>query len=77
MTSKSIPITKEAHDALRREKKESESFTETILRLTRRTGKLSDCFGTWKMTDKEEVRMNRELSKGWKRSSTSQGIPDR
>ena len=69
MTTKNISITKEAYEALQRVKKENESFTETILRLTQRTGKLSDCFGTWKMTNEEEVRINRELSRGWKRAA--------
>ena len=59
MTTKNISITEEAHKALKREKKDNESFTETILRLTQRTGKLSDFFGTWKMTNEEEVGINR------------------
>lgn len=69
MTSKNISITKEAYDALQREKKESESFTETILRLTQKTGKLTDCFGTWRMSDREEAKMKRELSSGWKKAA--------
>ncbi|MCL4436952.1 MAG: hypothetical protein M1387_09610 [Thaumarchaeota archaeon] len=35
-------------------KKNTEIFTETILRITGKSGKLTDCFGTWKMTDEEE-----------------------
>ena len=69
MVTKNISITKEAYDALQREKKGSESFTETILRLTQRSGRLSDCFGGWKMTDEEESAMKRELSRGWKKAT--------
>jgi len=68
MGSKIISITNEAYDALAREKQKGESFTEAILRLTRKTGKLSDCFGTWEMSDKEENQIFHELSKNWKRA---------
>lgn len=37
------------------------------MRLTRRTGRLSDSFGVWQdMKDEEEANFERELSKGWK-----------
>jgi len=65
MTTKTISITKEAYEALLREKANKESFTETILRITKKSGKIADCFGTWKMTDKEEEAIRIELSKGW------------
>ena len=72
MPTKNISITKEAYDALQREKKDGESFTETIMRLTRRTGRLSDSFGAWSsMTDEEEAELARDLSKGWKRATES------
>lgn len=67
MPSKNISMTDEAYEALLREKRDDESFTETILRLTRRRRKLSDCFGSWKMTAEEETKVTGELSKGWKR----------
>ena len=57
MGSKNISITDEAYDALSNEKRKDESFTEIILRLTRSKGKLVDCLGTWKMSDKEEERI--------------------
>lgn len=71
LPTKNISITKEAYDALQREKtRNDESFTEIILRLTRRTGRMSDSFGAWgTMTDREEAKFERELSRGWKRSS--------
>ena len=69
MVVKNISITKEAYEALQRQKRHNESFTEIILRLTERSGRLADSFGTWKMTDEEEKTMKRELSKGWKQST--------
>ncbi len=63
-----ISITQEAYEALQLQKGSSESFTKVILRLAQRKGKLSDCYGTWKLTDEEESRITGELSKGWKRA---------
>jgi predicted CopG family antitoxin len=65
MTTKNISITEEAYKALLHEKKNNESFTGTILRITKKAGKLADCFGTWKMTDEEEQAILGELSEGW------------
>jgi len=63
-------MTDHAYKALRRERKGNESFTDTILRLTKRGGKLSDCFGAWKMSKEEEVRIMKELSEGWNRAKS-------
>jgi predicted CopG family antitoxin len=68
MASKNISITDEAYEALQRQKKNNESFTQIILRLTQGTGKLSDLYGAWKMTAEEETRITGELSKGWRRA---------
>jgi predicted CopG family antitoxin len=68
LTSKNISITEEAYDALQREKRRDESFTDAILRLTRRRGELSDCFGGWTMTEEEEREMKRDLARGWRRA---------
>lgn len=65
MATKTISIKREPYDALLREEKSRESFTDTILRITKKTGKLSDCFGTLKMTDEEEEAVRAELSKRW------------
>ena len=65
MGTKTISITEEAYEALLREKANKESFSETILRITKKSGKIADCFGTWKMIDKEEEAIRIELSKGW------------
>ena len=66
MATKNISITEEAYKALVHEKKNNESFTQTILRITKKTGKLTDSFGAWKMTDKEEQAILGELSEGWR-----------
>jgi len=65
MGTKPISITEEAYEALLREKTNKESFSDTILSITKKSGKIADCFGTWKMTDKEEEAIRIELSKGW------------
>jgi predicted CopG family antitoxin len=66
MATKTISIKEEAYEALLREKQNKESFTDTILRITKKSGKLADCFGTWKMTDEEEETILSELSEGWR-----------
>ncbi len=68
MGTKTISITDEAYAALMREKMDKESFTETIIRVTKKAGKIADCFGTWKMTDEEEAVIRDELAKGWRLS---------
>ena len=66
MGTKTISIKNEAYEALLREKINKESFTDTILRITQKSGKIADCFGTWKITDEEEKAINVELAKGWR-----------
>lgn len=66
MATKTISVTDEAYKALLREKKGEESFTETILRITAKSGKLADCFGAWRMTDEEETSIQSELAEGWR-----------
>ncbi len=65
MGTKTISIKNEAYEALLREKIDKESFTETILRITKKSGKITDCFGTWRMTDTEEEKIRSELANGW------------
>jgi predicted CopG family antitoxin len=66
MATKTISITEKAYNALLREKKNKESFTDTILRLTKKSDKIADCFDTWKMTNEEEEAIHSELSNGWR-----------
>jgi predicted CopG family antitoxin len=65
MATKTISITQEAYEVLLREKMDKESFTDTILRITKKSDKLIDSFGTWKMTDQEEEKIKTTLAKGW------------
>jgi len=70
VASKNISITDEAYDALSKEKRKDESFTETILRLTRSKGNLADCLGTWAMSDDEEkIIFEKDLPKHWRKST--------
>jgi len=66
MATKTISITEKAYEALSREKKNKESLTETILRITKKSNKIADCFGAWKMSDAEEATIHSELSDGWR-----------
>ena len=69
MGRKSISITEEAYTALSRERKRGESFTEVILRLTRRSGRLADCFGTWEMSEEERKTIfEKEIPADWAKS---------
>ena len=66
MGTKTISIKEEAYEALLREKVDKESFTDIILRITKKSGRIADCFGAWKMTDEEEKAISAELAKGWR-----------
>ena len=66
MAPRNISISEDAFNALLHEKRNGESFSQTILRITKKTGKLSDSFGAWKMTDQEEQTVLGELSEGWR-----------
>jgi len=69
MASRNISITDEAYDALSKEKRKGESFTEVIIRLTHNRSKLADSFGSWQMDDKEkETVFEKEIPAGWRKS---------
>jgi len=61
MTTKTLTIRKEAYDALARLKQSDESFSDVILRLTKRAVRLEDWFGSWSMTDAECERLFGDL----------------
>lgn len=61
MATKTISILEEAYKALLKEKGKNESFSDVILKLTTKKGKISDSFGKWKMTEKEWKSIEKEL----------------
>jgi len=75
MDTKTISVTDEAYKALLREKKGGESFTETILRMMARSGKLADCFGAWEMSYEEGASIESELAEGWR--ATQRRLPSK
>ena len=66
MATKTITIMDKAYRALLREKNKGESFTEVILKLSNRKGKLMDSFGKWKISEKEMKKTGKELKNAWK-----------
>ena len=66
MGTKTISILDEAYEALVKEKGKDESFSDVILKITSKRGKISDSFGKWKMSDKEAKDLDNELKKAWK-----------
>ena len=57
--TKTLSITDEAYEALMREKRDSESFTDVIIRLTKRT-RLGDFAGIWKDIPESDLKEARE-----------------
>jgi Putative antitoxin len=47
MASKNVAIRRDVYDALRRERRPSESFTKLVLRLMAQKGPLADLSGAW------------------------------
>lgn len=63
MATKTITITIEAYERLKREKMEGESFSDVIIRLTeRKEGDIGEFAGAWKEADEieEVIRKGRE-----------------
>jgi predicted CopG family antitoxin len=72
MGTKTITITNEAYNALTKQKRVDESFSEAIKRLTRKTGKLADCYGAWKMGDEEAQELSTSLNTHWHKATEIQ-----
>ena len=61
MGTKSLTITEEAYDRLKAHKREGESFTDTVLRLTGENRDIMKGFGAWEDTGlREAVEETRE-----------------
>jgi len=58
--TKTISVTDEAYEALIREKRDAESFTDVIIRLTKRRARLSDFAGIWKDIPKSNLKEAQE-----------------
>ncbi|MBD3229486.1 MAG: antitoxin [Candidatus Lokiarchaeota archaeon] len=65
MGSKTITISDAAYESLLKEKLENESYSDVILRLTKRFGSIFDSFGKWDMSKEEEETMKDDLEKMW------------
>lgn len=65
MGSKTITISEDAYESLLREKLESESFSDVILRLTKRFGNIFNSFGKWDISDEEEKTIKDDLKNIW------------
>jgi len=65
MGSKTVTISEEAYQALLKEKRKNESFSDTILRLTKRFGRIMESFGKWEMSNEEEEKIEEDLNKVW------------
>ena len=66
MGTKTISILDDAYNALKREKGPDESFSDVILKITKRRGRFADSFGKWKMSDEEAKDIEESLAKAWK-----------
>lgn len=75
MATKTISILEEAYRALLKEKGKNESFSDVVLKLTARRGRLADSAGKWDMSDAELNRIKKELGKAWKRWGKTYEVP--
>ena len=75
MATKTITIMEEAYEALLKEKEKGESFTDVILKLSSRKGKLADSAGKWEMSEGEWKKINGELRRGWKKWGKAYEMP--
>jgi len=55
MTSKTISVSEDAYELLKKMKLKNESFTETIRRLAKRR-RIMDCAGLWSDVPEEEMK---------------------
>ncbi len=69
MVSKTISVTEEVYETLKKEKLPGESFSETITRLVKRRGKLTDCAGGWAHLTPDEMDSIMEGMDGVRKSA--------
>ncbi len=62
MVTKTITITNDAYDALAREKKKGESFSQLIIRTHKKKGDISRFIGAWSdMSDETADRIKKHI----------------
>ena len=71
MATKTLTITEDAYEMLKRQKGESESFSQVIRKLAMRKGDIMQFYGAWKdlMSDKEAKQMKHEIGEMDRRST--------
>jgi predicted CopG family antitoxin len=69
MTSKTISVSEDAYELLKKMKLKGESFTETIKRLAKRR-RLTDCAGLWSDVSEAEMEAIWESIDDLKRSAS-------
>ena len=68
MGVKTITITLKAYQALLKHKKEGESFSDVIIRLTKTCGDLLDLAGAWSdVTPEEAEKTLLEIREAWRK----------
>ncbi len=69
MTSKTISVSEDAYELLKKMKLNGESFTETIRRLAKRR-RITDCAGLWSDVPEKEMEAVRESIDELRRSAS-------
>jgi len=65
MGMKTITVTDEAYEAIAREKREGESFSDLFLRIGKDKGTLADCLGLWSDITDEELKVFEDIESSW------------
>ena len=71
MVTKTLTITEDAYELLKRHKGESESFSQVIRKLANQKGDIMQSYGAWRdlMEDQEAEQMKREIAEADRRST--------
>ena len=69
MTSKTISVSEDAYELLKKMKLKGESFTETIRRIAKRR-RLTDCAGLWSDIPEEELKAYWESTSELRRTAS-------
>lgn len=75
MVIKTITITEDAYNSIKRLKDTGESFSELFLRISKKTTKVEDLLGAVKISDKDAEAMKKRIKEY--RKKTSEDIMER